>query len=716
VTRDQKPVSNARRDGETAYELLLQQQQVYLQLELEAQQQTKLHAIKANKTSLNTSNICSITSPPVSTEAAVWWSEPDTNDVTSVVNRSRAASGSGSAVRSSSNRSQSHGQSQSPDQLPDQSDESTNRRSAAPLLPDEQQLQQMKVNDLKQQLKRHRLPVSGSKPLLVERLKLFIANQKSTEVKSPSIGVCGRSATFSAGCSPILTNGRLQQQIAVRRQTIGCNDIQAPLCKLRRTSEPVLSLPTPASGATQQPPPHLQLHLAPAATQIVQLASAGAPSLQPQSSAAPTVLSTLSDTVQLLPTPVSMPASAPFTFANWTLQPTNAFPQLVLYPTGSNTAGLSLVAGTWAPLSSFGATVPTSSNVSINAAPNESSMTLTVASPNQNGAATAILHNANSTNHSYYNNQHSANRNRTGCLTNLVNSDGLPAISMIVSSGATLQAACPSPTVPSFSPPSSLSSASSTSSCSSSTSNSSTSPASIVRRYAVSKGAKSAQPPKSKSVRHGSAAIASHWTTHPDTLVVAPKVSLKSLPTSAASPILVVTTGQGQTNGRLIERPPPNYEEATRDHRRTMTTPTSIHSGSTLMLMKTGTTKSKTEANCADHDRNEANGAAPITSSTPLVSATGHGEPDDRSAPEVSSESNSCELDLDWLMDVCEPFDPTSVADDSHFRSADREFNEFLQQLADSMSCSSTLKQGSNESPQAWNRTSTSASSSSLLP
>ncbi|XP_043248601.1 myocardin-related transcription factor B-like isoform X1 [Colletes gigas] len=115
--------------GETSYELLLQQQQLFLQWQLEWQHKYPQIILPAAQKPLSLT--------------------------------SSAASDAGSISGSSAN---------APSPAPSNS---SNNPSEQPPLRPLGKLEEMKVSDLKVELKRRNLPVSGSKPQLIERLKPF---------------------------------------------------------------------------------------------------------------------------------------------------------------------------------------------------------------------------------------------------------------------------------------------------------------------------------------------------------------------------------------------------------------------------------------------------------------------------------------------------------------------------------------------------------------
>ncbi|TGZ32805.1 hypothetical protein DBV15_00918 [Temnothorax longispinosus] len=132
--------------GETSYELLLQQQQLFLQWQLEWQHKYPQIILPAAQKPLSLT--------------------------------SSGASDAGSVSGSSANAAS-----------PAPSNSSNNPSEQPPLRP-LGKLEEMKVSDLKVELKRRNLPVSGSKPQLIERLKPFTessSNNTTTNSNGPHV-------------------------------------------------------------------------------------------------------------------------------------------------------------------------------------------------------------------------------------------------------------------------------------------------------------------------------------------------------------------------------------------------------------------------------------------------------------------------------------------------------------------------------------------------
>lgn len=130
--------------GETSYELLLQQQQLFLQWQLEWQHKYPQIILPAAQKPLSLT--------------------------------SSGASDAGSVSGCSANAAS-----------PAPSNSSNNPSEQPPLRP-LGKLEDMKVSDLKVELKRRNLPVSGSKPQLIERLKPFTESSTSNNLISNSNG------------------------------------------------------------------------------------------------------------------------------------------------------------------------------------------------------------------------------------------------------------------------------------------------------------------------------------------------------------------------------------------------------------------------------------------------------------------------------------------------------------------------------------------------
>ncbi|XP_029661991.1 myocardin-related transcription factor B-like isoform X2 [Formica exsecta] len=126
--------------GETSYELLLQQQQLFLQWQLEWQHKYPQIILPAAQKPLSLT--------------------------------SSGASDAGSVSGSSANAAS-----------PAPSNSSNNPLEQPPLRP-LGKLEDMKVSDLKVELKRRNLPVSGSKPQLIERLKPFTESSSSNSMSN----------------------------------------------------------------------------------------------------------------------------------------------------------------------------------------------------------------------------------------------------------------------------------------------------------------------------------------------------------------------------------------------------------------------------------------------------------------------------------------------------------------------------------------------------
>ncbi|XP_025263853.1 MKL/myocardin-like protein 2 isoform X1 [Camponotus floridanus] len=130
----------AAQPGETSYELLLQQQQLFLQWQLEWQHKYPQIILPAAQKPLSLT--------------------------------SSSASDAGSVSGSSANAAS-----------PAPSNSSNNPSEQPPLRP-LGKLEDMKVSDLKVELKRRNLPVSGSKPQLIERLKPFTESSSSNSMSN----------------------------------------------------------------------------------------------------------------------------------------------------------------------------------------------------------------------------------------------------------------------------------------------------------------------------------------------------------------------------------------------------------------------------------------------------------------------------------------------------------------------------------------------------
>lgn len=141
-------------NGETSYDLLLQQQTLLLQFQLQLQHKYPQIILPANQ---------KIQTAPVTIETMQTLSTNTVNNV--IVNNTN--SNSSTSISTVSNPL--------PSPAPSTASESS---IAAPLTPlatmrISGRLEDMKVSDLKAELKRRSLPVSGSKPQLIERLKPY---------------------------------------------------------------------------------------------------------------------------------------------------------------------------------------------------------------------------------------------------------------------------------------------------------------------------------------------------------------------------------------------------------------------------------------------------------------------------------------------------------------------------------------------------------------
>nr|CAG4636940.1 EOG090X04KW [Ceriodaphnia reticulata]SVE72881.1 EOG090X04KW [Ceriodaphnia reticulata] len=140
--KQQPPVPS---DVETSYELLLQQQQLFLQWQLEWQHKYPQIILPAKAPS---------SSPSTAGEAA---------NLTAILSNSVPSTSSATAAPSPApSTSQTHSESAVVT--------TTSTRTSV-------RLEEMKVSDLKAELKKRNLPVSGSKPQLIDRLRPFIGEE-----------------------------------------------------------------------------------------------------------------------------------------------------------------------------------------------------------------------------------------------------------------------------------------------------------------------------------------------------------------------------------------------------------------------------------------------------------------------------------------------------------------------------------------------------------
>ncbi|KAJ9595059.1 hypothetical protein L9F63_013656, partial [Diploptera punctata] len=162
---------------ETSYELLLQQQQLFLQWQLEWQHKKPLSVNSDSVSSGNTTHTVATTGTSATSTVTV--ATPSSN---SAPVPSPAASST-------------------PQEQPQQ-----------PTLRTLTKLEDMKVSDLKAELKKRNLPVSGSKPQLIERLKPFTESQQDGQVTSSTNTTAvstSTTATTAATTIPVTQVGHI---------------------------------------------------------------------------------------------------------------------------------------------------------------------------------------------------------------------------------------------------------------------------------------------------------------------------------------------------------------------------------------------------------------------------------------------------------------------------------------------------------------------------
>uniref|UniRef100_A0A0A9WAD4 MKL/myocardin-like protein 2 n=2 Tax=Lygus hesperus TaxID=30085 RepID=A0A0A9WAD4_LYGHE len=204
----QKNASQNASSAETSYDLLLQQQQLFLQWQLEWQHKYPQILLPASRRP---------TTPPL-----------------------------GSASSSSSNAGESSSNAPPPPPLP---------QSSPP--PPLRNLEDMKVSDLKAELKKRNLPVSGSKPQLIERLKPFCESAQQHQQQQQQQAAANAAQQQQQAHAVSSTTSHQEESIPSVCSVSSSGQTQ-PSSILMDTSESPLSPPSelhsPASVASSQIP------------------------------------------------------------------------------------------------------------------------------------------------------------------------------------------------------------------------------------------------------------------------------------------------------------------------------------------------------------------------------------------------------------------------------------------------------------------------------
>lgn len=296
--------------SETAYELLLQQQQLYLQLELEMQQKQQLNNqqqitnqlvniqskdqldkqttncnslllsnnnnVIKNKTMENNLSILNNNSEPNSPMQICTLSNKESSTSVSSVNLVNNSTNSDQTITNEqmvekqdekSNHSAvintsmvSTSMSNSPVSMKSNSPNSNvkNETSILDNLIDLNKIEEMKVNDLKQELKRRNLAISGSKTTLIERLKNYVSknrrqsfskvlnspNESNMEIDSPV-----QKTNLLLNSSNLLKNSPLSNS-TTSTQSFYANTITTPVTTFATPETTNLIEPTNLLNAT----------------------------------------------------------------------------------------------------------------------------------------------------------------------------------------------------------------------------------------------------------------------------------------------------------------------------------------------------------------------------------------------------------------------------------------------------------------------------------
>nr|CAG4638389.1 EOG090X04KW [Cyclestheria hislopi] len=232
----QKQQQTSSSNVETSYELLLQQQQLFLQWQLEWQHKYPQIILPASQKPPNTTTATSASdstgnTKQVAANLASFLAVAAPGVLTTVpIGTSTTATTSGSNLTTTT---------------PSQSVASDVTRTAA-------KLEEMKVSDLKAELKKRNLPVSGSKPQLLERLRPF-SNEDGTLSDRP----VSRRGSHGQIQQTVQDEGPLPSSPAPPSSTsrrVSCSSLDGSISSFRGGSDVLLSSLSPASSALSMSP------------------------------------------------------------------------------------------------------------------------------------------------------------------------------------------------------------------------------------------------------------------------------------------------------------------------------------------------------------------------------------------------------------------------------------------------------------------------------
>lgn len=222
----QKQQPAAPSDVETSYELLLQQQQLFLQWQLEWQHKYPQIILPAKAPS-------SSSSPSTNTEAS--------GNLTTILSAAAPSVSSAAA----------------PSPASSEASITTTTLRTTPV-----RLEEMKVSDLKAELKKRNLPVSGSKPQLIDRLRPFIGDDGALSTNRSSMSRRGSQNQLQQqqqqSVQPLVTEeGPMPSPPPCNTsRRVSCSSLDGSISSFRAGSNGDMLLPSlsPTSSAASMSP------------------------------------------------------------------------------------------------------------------------------------------------------------------------------------------------------------------------------------------------------------------------------------------------------------------------------------------------------------------------------------------------------------------------------------------------------------------------------